>query len=255
MAFAQVVEEGECDGTGEFFLFLVRAGFPGRVAGGYVGRFLFAVVRSAAHARREVHGASWLCDIGVNKVGDDHVFCSRGRCARQRIGKTFGLRAARAVDVDHGGREDPIGEREAGAAGEHFAAGGDECAAVKNGSTRFVAEQIGISVTHAKCSRALEHEAFANLLLGEREVAGAGIEQHIGATPGELSTCAVGDPGVAADFETDPHTAAIEEQVAEQDFFAANIDATHDAGRPTAEPARLVVDAVASEVLFADEAQ
>ena len=91
------------------------------------------------------------------------------------------------------------------------------------------------------------------MLFGEREVAGAGIDQYIGAARRQARTGAVGDPGVAADFEADSHAAAIEKDVADRVLTAADFDAADDAGGPTAEPAGLVVDAISGQVLFGDE--
>ena len=186
----------------------------------------------------------------------DHEPASSVSARAADVGKALGLRAARAVDVDDGRRQQPIGKREPRAADQHLAAGGDERAAVVDRAARFVAEQIGVGVAHAKRPRAFQHEPLANLLLGEREMAGAGVEQDVGPALGEPGAGAVGDPGVAADFEADPHAAAVEQQIADRILACPPISMLADcAGRPAAEPARLVVDAVARQVLLGHEAQ
>ena len=159
------------------------------------------------------------------------------------------------MQIDHRGREQPIGKRKPRTAGEHLAVRGDERAAVVDRAAGFVAKEVCVGVADAKRARAFQHEAFANLLFGEGEMAGTGVDQDIGSALREASTGAVGDPGIATDLEADPHAAAIEEQVADWIFVPADFDASHDAGGPAAEPARLVVNAVAGQVLLGDETE
>ena len=93
------------------------------------------------------------------------------------------------------------------------------------------------------------------MLLGEREVTRAGVEQHVSPALSELSTGAIGHPSIAANLEADSNAAAIEQHVAEWVVTAADFDAADYSGRPAAEPAWLVMNAVARQVLFRNKAE
>src|SRR5690242_4979337 len=86
-------------------------------------------------------------------------------------------------------------------------------------------------------------------------MASARVEKHVGAALGESRASAIGDPGVAADFKADAYTAAVEKQIAQRIFLATDLDAADDSRGPTTEPARLVVNAIAREMLLGDEAE
>ena len=197
VALPQIVEQRERHGAGEFFFLLVLAGFPRRMPGH---------VRVAAGRTANRH----LFAAALRPV----KFGARPSAPPSAALAKFGLfverrpRPPRRRHVDQRRREHPIGEREPRPADEHLAAAGDERAAVVDRPARFVAQQIGVGVAHAERPRAFEHEPLADLLLGEREMARAGVEQDVGPALGEPRPGAVGDPGVAANFEADPHVAA-----------------------------------------------
>ena len=144
----------------------------------------------------------------------------------------------------------PVAEGEPRPRGEHLAAAGDERTAVEDRAARFVAEQVGEGELTPNVREPSSTNRSRIFLLAERKMARGGIEQNVGAAGGEARTGAIGDPGVAADFDADPHAAAVEEQVADRVLAAVDFDAADGARRPAAEPARLVVNAVAGEVLL-----
>ena len=85
-------------------------------------------------------------------------------------------------------------------------------------------------------------------------MARAGIENEIDPAAGEPRPGTVGDPGVLADFKAESHSAEVEDEVAERHLAAFKVDALDATDRPRFEPAGFVVQSVAGEILFRDQA-
>ena len=87
-------------------------------------------------------------------------------------------------------------------------------------------------------------------------MARTGVEDNIDPAAGEVAAGAVSDPGVFADFERDADAIEIENDVADGDVFPISLKGLfyHDAFGPWLEPAWLVVETIASEVLLGYEA-
>ena len=117
-------------------------------------------------------------------------------------------------DVDVGDAEDAVGVREARTDGNELALASDQRTAVVDGATGFVAEQIGVDVAGVIVARSFQNDIATNFLLGKSKMAGAGIEDDIGTTGGEVGSGPVVDPGIAADFHADSHSIGVEEQIA-----------------------------------------
>src|SRR6185436_8338772 len=86
-------------------------------------------------------------------------------------------------------------------------------------------------------------------------MAGARIENQIGALAGELVARPVRDPSVFADFVTQPHAAEIEDEIAERTALSADVSLDADTFGPGFEPAGLIMNAFAGQVLLADKAE
>src|SRR5882757_91622 len=81
------------------------------------------------------------------------------------------------------------------------------------------------------------------------------VKQHIGAALRKPSAGPVSDPRIAANLETNPHSAAIEQQIANRIIVSRDFYAADDARRPATKPAWLVVNAVAGQMLLRHQAQ
>src|SRR5436190_1562353 len=132
-----------------------------------------------------------LNSIVKGRIRNNHACFARGCRSWIRIEKALGLGPTRVVDIDDCRREQPIGERESWTTSQHLAARGDQHTAVVDRAARFVAEQVGVGVADLKSPRALQHKPFANLLLGERKMARARVEQNVCAALGEPSTSSI----------------------------------------------------------------
>src|SRR5690606_26606587 len=111
-----------------------------------------------------------------------------------------------------------------------------------------------VDIGDAEGTRALDDEALADRLLAEGEVTGAGVEDHIDPLERQIAAGAMRDPGVLADLEAQLDAAAVEVKVAQGHVDAGDLDVGAQPLRPRLEPARLVVNAVAGEVLLGDDA-
>mgnify|MGYP000498191423 CR=1 FL=1 len=65
---------------------------------------------------------------------------------------------------------------------------------------------------------------------------------------------AICDPGVLADFQCDADAIDVKNRISDGDKIAFEFFAHYHAFRPGAEPTGLVVEAIAGEILFCDEA-
>ncbi len=83
---------------------------------------------------------------------------------------------------------------------------------------------------------------------------GAGIEDEIDGAGGESCAGAVGYPGIFADFKADADAANVEDEIADGGGVVGEMMEIGDADGPGLEPTGFIVDAIASEVLFGDEA-
>ena len=159
------------------------------------------------------------------------------------------------ADVGLGADDEVVVVGKAFGCGEELAAGSDHGFAVEDGAAGFVAEEIGVDVGSAEGAAAFHDEALTDLLFGEGEVAGAGVEDDVDAAGGETDAGAVGDPCVLTDFEAEADPAYFEEEIAAGERAAVWAgDFSGDASGPWFEPAWFVVDAVAGEEAFGGEA-
>ena len=131
----------------------------------------------------------------------------------------------------------------------------NQCATFIDRSARFVPQQVGRDVADAERSRAFDDEPFADFELAEGEVAGAGIENHVDSGEGHVSARAFGDPGVFADFHPDLHVATVESDVTDRILHIAYFDGVANAHGPGFEPTWFVVESLACQEPFGDEAE
>jgi len=80
------------------------------------------------------------------------------------------------------------------------------------------------------------------------------IQDHVDPAGRQARTGAVRHPGVFTDLESDPHAATVESEVADRQGRAVDREPIDPAPRPGPKPARLIVNALAGEVLLADDA-
>ncbi len=165
-----------------------------------------------------------------------------------------GLVKTVALDVDGLVDEGGLLEREAGAFGRDFPGGGDESAAIVDGASGLVTEEVGVDVGGSEGAGALDDELFTDFLLAEGEVAGGGVEDDIDSAAGEEAAGAVGNPGVFTDFEADADAVDFEDGVSDGEGVVAEAVFDNDAVGPGVEPAGFVVEAIAGEVFLGDEA-
>ena len=71
----------------------------------------------------------------------------------------------------------------------------------------------------------------------------------------QIGTGPIRNPGVLANLATDSHATTIEEKIADRIGLAVKFRFATHIVRPALKPARLVVDPLASQILFANESQ
>ena len=220
--FAKVVEVGEGHGAGEFLV---------------LG-----------------HGRDGLVAIPAGDLGPVEIKFDFGEAADVDLAAHgAGLVEAVAFDIDGADRESGFLEGEAGAFGDDASGGGDESAAVVDGASGFVAEEVGVNVGGTKSAGAFDNELFADFLFPEGEVGGAGVEDDIDSAAGEEAAGAVGDPGVFTDFEANADAADFENGISDGEVVIAEFVLDDDAFGPGVEPTGFVVEAVSCEVFLSDE--
>lgn len=230
--------EGDDEAAGPGFTKVVEVG-----EGHGAGEFLFLG-----------HGWNGVVAIPAGDLGPVEIEFKFGEAADVDLAAHgAGLVEAVAFDVDGADRESGFLKREAGAFGDDASGGGDEAAAVVDGASGFVAEEVGVNVCGTEGAGALDHELFADFLLAEGEVGGAGVEDDIDSAAGEESAGAVGDPGVFADFKADADAADFKNGVADGKVVIAEFVFDDDAFGPGVEPTGFVVESVAGEVFLGDE--
>jgi len=118
---------------------------------------------------------------------------------------------------------------------------------------RLVTDEVRIDVACSECPRALEHEPAPNLLLTEGEMAGRRVEDQVDSAGRQGHARPVGGPGVFTDLEPDPHASELESEVSDRQVAVSLPDPAPTAAGPGPEPAGLVVNPVAGEVLLAHD--
>lgn len=198
------------------------------------------------------------------RIGQGDIRPEKGRADEQMlIGDERGAMAGGAglhepgeFHINGGGGDAALFESEARTFGNEASTTGDHGIAVVDGATGFIADEVGVDVTDPKSARAFEDKTFADFGFAEGEVTGAGIEDEVGSVGGQQNAGTLGDPGVFANFETDADATDIEQQIADGDGFAfggdVNVSLLH---RPGFEPAGFVVESIASQMAFGDEAE
>ena len=163
--------------------------------------------------------------------------------------------SAREVEIHRGDGDEVVLIGKPRAFREQLARAGDEASAVVDRAARLVAEQVRVNIAHAERARAFDDEAAADFPFAEGEVAGARVEDDVHRLRREIAAGTARDPGVLADFKSEPHAADIDHEIADGDFLTVVRSAENiaDLQRPWLEPARFVMDAIAGEVALADE--
>ncbi len=179
-----------------------------------------------------------------------HRHATLGPVLDVQVKGTRGPLHSRLVHVDDGRRQVMIGVGETWPGGQHWATTGDHRVAVVDRTPRFVAQQVD-DVTDVK-ARAFQHEPLPDRMLSKRKVARAWIQNEIHAARRQVPG-PVRDPRVFADLETYPHVATFEDDVAQGVTSAVQVELHLSVRRPRFEPAWLVVNALARQILFGDE--
>ena len=86
-------------------------------------------------------------------------------------------------------------------------------------------------------------------------MAGARVEDDVGTALGKPCARAISHPSVAADFHADLYAATVEQQIADRIGVAVDGHLSDVARGPRCEPTWLVMNAIAGQMLLADEAE
>ena len=93
----------------------------------------------------------------------------------------FALGESVQFKVDCSGGEAVIPKAKARALGDETSCIGDEVAAVVDNLASLISEQICVEVSHRERTRAFEHKLTAGALFVKGKVAGAGVDDDVGA--------------------------------------------------------------------------
>src|SRR5690606_29044086 len=129
----------------------------------------------------------------------------------------------------------------------------DERVPVVDRPPRLVAHEVRVDVGDPEGAGPFEHEAAANLVLAEGEVARARVEDDVHRVERQGAAGALDDPGVLTDLEADSDRSAVEAEIAEGVALPRDGQLRALSAGPWLEPARLVVEPVPRQRLLGDE--